>query len=104
MSGYNHAIADENDTFTFYAYFRNYSTGALESPSTVTFSYRTPAQTEAQGTTTAAITPTSTGYYIVNLALTVAGLWRGEFRATGGGVVDTRVLWTVEVKRSPVRV
>lgn len=105
MSGNHHAIVEEGDSFLFYAYFRRYDTGALVSPGTVTFSYRSPAQAEAAGTTTSAITATSTGYFVYLLNLPTPGLWRGEFRAAAtAGLSDLRVPWTVEVVRSPVRV
>lgn len=101
MSGNNHLIVDENDTRRVTAYFYNQA-GTATNPTTTTYAYRKPTQTESAGTTG---TPTNsgTGTYYVDVAFDTPGLWFIEMRGTGNGVNQVET-YTVDVKRSNVRV
>jgi hypothetical protein len=103
MSGNNHLIVDEGDTRRVTMTFVN-ATGVLTNPSTVTWAQRTPTQTETGGTSvTTGWTNASTGVYTREVSFTVPGLYFCEARGSGAGV-DQRETFTIEVRRSMVRV
>jgi hypothetical protein len=103
MSGNNHLIVDEGDTRRVTMTFAN-AAGVLTNPITVTWAQRTPTQTETGGTAvTAGWTNVSAGVYTREVAFTVPGLYFCEARDTGNGV-DQREMFTIEVRRSMVRV
>ena len=86
MTAVDHATADEGDTITLTATFRN-ADGDLATPITTTFAQRTPTQTEDEATSaTTGWTTASTGVKTRTVALTTPGLWRFEARGEGNGV------------------
>lgn len=103
MSGNNHLVLDEGDVWLMRVYFYNTS-GALATPTTTTFAQRKPSQDETSGTTsTSGWTTVSTGYLTRSVTLDEPGLWRFEARGAGNSV-DQREVFSVEVRRSAVRV
>lgn len=104
MSGDNHRILDEGDTFLFDVTFTNTSTGVLTAPSTVTYAERAPSQDEDSNyTTTSGWTNPSTGRYTRTVTVDEPGLWQLEARGAGNSV-DQRHVVTIDVRRSNLRV
>lgn len=103
MSGNNHLIVDENDVWTLDVYFRNQA-GTLTTPVTTTYAQRKPTQTEGTGTTTTSgWTTAGVGHLTRPITFDTPGLWYLEARGAGNSVDDVQT-WTIDVRRSNVRV
>jgi hypothetical protein len=103
MSGNNHTVVQEGDTYTLTVTFRTRA-GALATPTTTTYAQRTPAQTETTGTAvTTGWTTASTGVQTRDIVFNTPGLWCIEARGAGNSVDDVQQFY-FDVQRSVVRV
>lgn len=101
MSGNNHLIVNEGDTYLLTVTWRT-AAGVLATPSTTTFVQRTPSQTLAQATSVATgWTTASTGIQTRPILFNAEGLWQIECRATGNSVEDVQV-FAFDVRKSAV--